>query len=149
MSLGNGMVVFTNPLLPQSLSLSLSLLYAKQDVEFSVPIPMPCMTVCDYTCHDDDQLNLWNWKQASITCFLLKEFTWLWCLFIITEHLQRQTKLFADSISKILIPTFSDLLKVRGISYATRKKKHPNEEHINILNLKYNRYWGEHKWIIK
>lgn len=41
-------------------SLSLSLLYADQDVEFSVPIPMPCMAVCDHTCHDDDQLNLWN-----------------------------------------------------------------------------------------
>lgn len=55
-SLGNGMEVFTNPLRPQSLSLSL--LYADQDVEFSVPIPMPCMAVCDHTCHDDDQLNL-------------------------------------------------------------------------------------------
>lgn len=39
---------------------SLSLLYADQDVEFSVPITMPCMAVCDHTCHDDDQLNLWN-----------------------------------------------------------------------------------------
>ena len=45
-------------------------------------ISSPCLPVCCHASHhDDSRLNLWNYKQALIKCFLLLELSFSWCLF--------------------------------------------------------------------
>jgi hypothetical protein len=53
-----------------------------QDVELSVPSPVPSLPAyCHASCHDDSGLNLCNCKPAPFKCLPLSELPWSWCLF--------------------------------------------------------------------
>jgi hypothetical protein len=54
---------------PSCLEVSLSWLPLDQDVELPAPSPVPCQPGCCHaSCHDDNELNLWNYKSAPIKC---------------------------------------------------------------------------------